>query len=177
MDAISDAYLLSTRSIEQAREDHEVNIYKTENGFKLEARVFQTQTRPNEHDITAVESMDDARDLIIWMRQNADSLNLDPNQITAYGWSAGAHLVSSAAIFPESDPVTHFSSIPDALVLVSPPTLAHGNCCELHIYDGVGHLFTPSSMPDNRWPRPDQEIQQQAFDQVDEFLERLGFME
>ncbi len=271
------------QSIEKDREEHEVNIFKTENGFKLEAHVFQTQTLSNElrpaivifhgggwnsgnpswafhrakhfanlgmvavaaqyrltnaHDITAVESMDDARDLIIWMRQNADSLNLDPNQITAYGWSAGAHLVSSAAIFPESDPVTQFSSIPDALVLVSPavslpkgegwkywnfnvlgnkarveevnpvehvrmglpPTIivqgrddtvtplegvqhfcdemqAHGNRCELHIYDGVGHLFTPSSMPDNGWPRPDQEIQQQAFDQVDNFLTRLGYLE
>ncbi len=52
----------------------------------------------------------------------------------------------------------------------------HGNRCELHIYDGVGHLFTPSYMPDNGWPRPDQEIQQQAFDQVDDFLKNLGFM-
>jgi hypothetical protein len=32
-------------------------------------------------------------------------------------------------------------------------------------------------MPDNGWPRPDLEIQQQAFDQVDEFLKRLGYLD
>ena len=270
------------RSIKDAREDHQVKIYKSVDGFNLEAHVFQTQTPPNEknpaivifhgggwnsgnpswgfgrakhfadhgmvavaaqyrltneHDITAVESMDDARDLVIWMRQNADSLHLDPERITGYGWSAGAHLISSAAIFPETDSESHVSSVPNALALVSPavslpkgegwkywnfnvlgtkarveevnpvehvrrglpPTIivqgredtvtplegvqsfkdemqTHGNTCELFIYDGVGHLFTPSSMPDNGWPKPDQEIQKQAFDQVDDFLKRLGFM-
>lgn len=282
-DAYRDIIDETVQSIKDAREGHMVKVYKSVDGFKLEAHVFQTQTPPNErspaivifhgggwnggnpswafgrakhftdhgmvavaaqyrlsngHDITAVESMDDARDLIIWMRQNADSLQLDPEKITGYGWSAGAHLVSSAAIFPETDPESHFSSVPNALALVSPavslpkgedwkywsfnvlgnkarveevnpvehvrrglpPTiivqgrddtvtpldgvqsfkdemLAHGNICELHIYDGVGHLFTPSYMPDNGWPRPDQEIQQQAFDQVDVFLKRLGFIE
>jgi acetyl esterase len=74
----------------------------------------------NEHDITAVESMADARDMVIWLRTHADSLHLDPDKIVGYGWSAGAHLISSAAIFPSDDQETGLSSSPDALVLLSP---------------------------------------------------------
>ena len=54
---------------------------------------------------------------------------------------------------------------------------AHGNHCELYIYDGVGHLFTPNYLPDNRWPRPDEAIQAQAFNQADTFLRSQGFIQ
>jgi len=271
-------------AIRNSRADHEVDIYKTDNSFNLEAHIFY----PNEtlalerhpaivifhgggwnsgnpswaferakhfrdlgllaiaaqyrltnlHDITAIESMSDARALIMWMRQNATSLNIDPDRIAAYGWSAGAHLVSSAAIFSESIPGNTINSIPDAMILVSPavslpkgkgwegwkfnvfganttvssanpvehvrsglpPTIilqgrddtvtplegvqafhdqmmAHGNHCELFIYDGVGHLFTPNTMPDNREPHPDKEVQRKAYDQADAFLKKLGYIE
>ena len=191
----------------------------------------------NRQDITALESMSDARDLIIWMRLNSDSLNIDPNRIVAYGWSAGAHLVSSAAIFEESIPEKAINSVPDAMILISPavslpkgrgwegwklnvfgatttvssanpvehvrkglpPTiilqgrddtvtplegveafhkemLEHGNHCELFIYDEVGHLFTPNTMPDNGQPHPDKEIQRKAYDQADAFLKKLDYI-
>jgi acetyl esterase len=191
----------------------------------------------NLQDITATESMSDARDLIIWMRLNSDSLNIDPDKIVAYGWSAGAHLVSSAAIFKESIPEKAINSIPDAMILISPavslpkgrgwegwkfnvfgatttvssanpvehvrkglpPTiilqgrddtvtplegvqafhdqmLANGNHCELFIYDGVGHLFTPNTMPDNGQPQPDKEVQRKAYDQADAFLKKFGYI-
>lgn len=181
----------------------------------------------NQKDITPLEAMSDAREVIKWMRINKDSLHIDPDKIVAYGWSAGAHLAASAAIF--NDPL----SAPNALILVSPavalekdewfhkilmnrvdidsvspdknvrkglpPTTilqgrddtvtplagvqnfadrmkAAGNTCELIIYDGVGHLFTPSSEPDDQWPNPDLEIQAKAFAKADEFLKIFGFI-
>jgi acetyl esterase/lipase len=271
------------KSVLDARKDHEVKIYKTENAFHLEAHIFKpegmtsTEKRPtivifhgggwnggnpswafgraqhfkdlgmvaiaaqyrltNEHDITALESMSDARDLIIWIRSKSDSLNISPDSIVAYGWSAGAHLVSSAAIFSDSVPNQNINSIPNAMILVSPavslpkgkgwevwkqnvfgakttvssanpvehvrkglpPTiilqgrddsvtpldgvqlfhdkmLANGNYCELWIYDGVGHLFTPNTMPDYREPHPDKEIRKEAYNKADEFLKKLGYI-
>jgi acetyl esterase/lipase len=191
----------------------------------------------NVQDITATEAMSDTRDLIIWMRQHSDSLQVDSHKIAAYGWSAGAHLVSSAAIFSEDVPGEDINSIPDALVLISPAVslpkgrgweawkynvfgatttvssanpvehvreglppciilqgrddtvtplegvqafhdkmVAHGNHCELFIYDGVGHLFTPNTMPDYREPHPDKEVQKKAYDQADKFLKKFGFI-
>ncbi len=270
-------------AVRDSRADHEVEIYKTDNSFNLEAHIFYPndtlalERHPaivifhgggwnsgnpswaferakhfrdlglvaiaaqyrlcNVHDITAIESMSDARDLIMWMRQSATSLNIDPDRIVAYGWSAGAHLVSSAAIFSESIPGNTINSIPDAMILVSPavslpkgkgwegwkfnvfganttvssanpvehvrvglpPTiilqgqddtvtpldgvqqfhdlmLGYGNHCELFVYDGVGHLFTPNTMPDNREPHPDKEVQGKAYDQADAFLKKLGYI-
>jgi acetyl esterase len=182
----------------------------------------------NQKDITPLEAMSDAREVIKWMRINKDSLNIDPDKIVAYGWSAGAHLAASAAIVNES------LSTPNALVLVSPavslqkddwfkkillnrvdidsvspdknvreglpPTIilqgrddtvtplagvknfadrmvAAGNYCEFIIYDGVGHLFTPSSEPDDGWPNPDPQIEEKAFGKVDEFLRKFGYIE
>ncbi|RLD95532.1 MAG: hypothetical protein DRJ29_02620 [Bacteroidetes bacterium] len=270
-------------AVRDSRADHEVEIYKTDNSFNLEAHIFYPndtlalERHPaivifhgggwnsgnpswaferakhfrdlglvaiaaqyrlcNVHDITAIESMSDARDLIMWMRQSATSLNIDPDRIVAYGWSAGAHLVSSAAIFSESIPGNTINSIPDAMILVSPavslpkgkgwegwkfnvfganttvssanpvehvrvglpPTiilqgqddtvtpldgvqqfhdlmLGYGNHCELFVYDGVGHLFTPNTIPDNREPHPDKEVQGKAYDQADAFLKKLGYI-
>lgn len=181
----------------------------------------------DQKNITPLEAMADAREVIKWTRLNADSLRIDPNKICAYGWSAGAHLATSAAIF--EDPLL----APNALILVSPavslerdswfkklllnraevcsvspdknvrrglpPTvilqgrddtvtplagvqdfanrmIAAGNRCELIIYDGVGHLFTPSSEPDDGWPNPDPKIQAEAFAKVDGFLRSLGYI-
>jgi len=186
----------------------------------------------NQIDVTPVDAMQDARDVIRWVRMHADSLDIIPNQIAAYGWSAGAHLSASAALFP--DPESNLEeSRPDALVLVSPavylksdswvqkllgpevqvisispyehikegmpPTLIlegredtvtplhgvqlfcdamnkAGNQCELVIYDEVGHLFTPSSEPDDGWPNPNPEVQNAAFNRADVFLKKLGFL-
>lgn len=75
----------------------------------------------NQIDITPIEAMQDARTVIRWMRSNADSFFIDVNSIAAYGWSAGAHLAVSVAIFEDSpDSSKQVSCIPDALILVSP---------------------------------------------------------
>lgn len=51
--------------------------------------------------VTPIEAMADARAVIRWTRANAGILGVDPKRIAAYGWSAGAHLAASAAIFDD----------------------------------------------------------------------------
>jgi acetyl esterase len=54
--------------------------------------------------------------------------------------------------------------------------VACGNYCELWIYDGVGHLFTPTALGDNGWPRPDKAVEQQADERTEAFLRKFGFI-
>ena len=54
--------------------------------------------------------------------------------------------------------------------------LKYGNKSKLFIYDGVGHLFTPSDQPDNGYPNPDKEIQAIAYNELDNFLKELGYI-
>jgi len=187
----------------------------------------------DQKEITPLEAMADARAVIRWMRKHADSLGIDSRHIAAYGWSAGAHLAASAAIFDEGDSGENISAAPNALVLVSPavslasdgwvrrllrqrgvaqdispdehvrrglpPTLilegsddtvtplsgvqrfcnrlrAAGNHCELHVYKGFGHLFTPRGIPDDGMPNPDPAISADASTRADRFLKSLGFL-
>ena len=184
--------------------------------------------------ITPVEAMSDARAAIRWMRSEARSLGIDPNRIAAYGWSAGAHLAASAAIFDDAPPAAQQSAAPNALVLVSPavsvtsdswfqrllgergrardfspdehvreglpPTLilqgssdtvtplpgvrrfcerlrSAKNACELHVYDGFGHLFTPAGIADDGEPKPDPATASDALARADRFLRSLGLMD
>lgn len=77
-------------------------------------------------DITPIDAMKDAKDLMIWLRINADSLGIVSNKIAGSGWSAGAHLIASAAVFADTLPNKKINSAPDALLLTSPP-LDEGN--------------------------------------------------
>lgn len=51
------------------------------------------------------------------------------------------------------------------------------NTCSLHVFNGVGHLFTPSDEPDDGWPNSDPETSAEANRLADAFLVSLGFME
>ncbi len=53
---------------------------------------------------------------------------------------------------------------------------ASGNICELIIFDNVGHLFTPNTMPDYNDPHPDPEILKKASEKADEFLVKLKYI-
>jgi len=53
---------------------------------------------------------------------------------------------------------------------------AVGSVCELHVYEGFGHLFTPAGIPDDGMPQPDPAISADALTRVDRFLESLGFL-
>ena len=182
--------------------------------------------------ITPLDAMEDARNVIIWIREESEKLKIDKNKIAAYGWSAGAHLAACTAIFHSSSD-NNFNSIPNALLLVSPAVsiikddwfikllgdkykpidcspaeningklppsiivvgeddtvtpvyesklfhnnmLKNGNESYLFIYEGVGHLFTPSDQPDNGYPNPDKNIQEKAYDELDIFLKKHGYI-
>ncbi|HET9232818.1 MAG TPA: alpha/beta hydrolase [Candidatus Eisenbacteria bacterium] len=53
---------------------------------------------------------------------------------------------------------------------------AAGNVCELHVYQGFGHLFTPAGTPDDGMPQPDRAISADALARADRFLEAQGFL-
>ncbi len=55
--------------------------------------------------------------------------------------------------------------------------LAAGNRCELHVYEGYGHVFTPAGIPDDGMPQPDPAISADAKRRADEFLKSLGYMQ
>ena len=52
---------------------------------------------------------------------------------------------------------------------------AAGNRCDLHVFDGAGHLITPAGTPDNGIPQPDPAIEAAAFARFDSFLRELGY--
>jgi len=51
------------------------------------------------------------------------------------------------------------------------------NECELHVYDGFGHLFTPAGIADDGVPQPDAATASDALDRADRFLRSLGLMD
>ena len=180
-----------------------------------------------------VDAMADAREAIRWVRLNARQLDVSPDRVVAYGWSAGAHLAAASAIFSDLPPHNDPDCVPNALVLKSPaldlvndswfrtllgdslvaadysplehvrsglpPTLivqgrtdsvtpvggaqefhdkmvAAENRCELRVYEGVGHLFTPEGEPDDGYPNPDPNVQAAAWREIHDFLRSLGFL-
>lgn len=54
---------------------------------------------------------------------------------------------------------------------------AAGNRCELQVYEGFGHLFTPAGTPDDGMPQPDPATSADASKRADRFLKSLGFLE
>ena len=53
---------------------------------------------------------------------------------------------------------------------------AAGNTCELHVYEGFGHLFTPAGIPDNGQPQPDAATRSDALVRAERFLKSLGYI-
>lgn len=68
-----------------------------------------------------VESIEDARALVRWLRANADTFNLDPQKITIGGAAGGAYLALLATMpsVKELPPVDGFDCRPQALILFS----------------------------------------------------------
>lgn len=157
--------------------DQDVRIFKTVNGFNLNAHIFYPDSikdgekKPavvifyggglvlgnpswayadarhlakqgviaiaaqyrlsNFKDITPIDALQDAKDLMFWLRKNADSLKIIDNKIAASGWSMGAQICASLAIFPDTLGNQNIPTSPNALLLTSPGTHSRGWFTEL----------------------------------------------
>ena len=73
------------------------------------------------HGTGPLEAIEDARALIRWLRQNADTFNLDPAKITIGGAAGGAYLALLATM-PTAKELPHVDGVdcfPQALILFS----------------------------------------------------------
>lgn len=75
----------------------------------------------SKHGTGPLEAIEDARDLIRWLRTNADTFNLDPARITIGGAGGGAYLalLTTMPNTKELPPVDGVDCYPQALVLFS----------------------------------------------------------
>ena len=77
----------------------------------------------NKHKTTPRECVEDGKSAVRWLKQNADSLGIDPNRIAAGGGSAGGHVAAATAMvkgFEKADEDKSISCRPNALVLFNP---------------------------------------------------------
>ncbi len=89
--------------------------------FQYRLSVDKDGQTPNP-DITPVECVKDARSAIRWLRENAETLNIDPNKIIVGGQSVGGQLTLSTACADsvnESTDNLAISSVPNAMLLYS----------------------------------------------------------
>jgi len=84
------------------------------------ALAAETRTS-SKHGTGPLEAIEDARELIRWVRANSESLNVDPARITVGGAAGGAFLALQTAMPLERDmpPVNGFDCRPQALILFS----------------------------------------------------------
>jgi len=72
---------------------------------------------------TPIEALQDVKSAIRWTRMNAKRLNIDPDNITTIGWSAGGHLTAASTLIdgfndPREDSI--ISVQPKFSVLIAP---------------------------------------------------------
>lgn len=77
-------------------------------GVSVEYRLSDKKTA------TPLDALDDARDAVRWVRQNAAMLGIDPGRLIAHGVSAGGQLAVMTALSGDA------ATVPQALVLWSP---------------------------------------------------------
>ncbi|MEM8892913.1 MAG: alpha/beta hydrolase [Bacteroidota bacterium] len=139
------------------------------------AAVFENLHRPDEKISSAPN--------LLALKSPALSLMLYPNFQTRLGDKIEVEKISPAEhvsketpasiiVIGKTDTVTPI----EGAELYHKNMLAKGNDSELHIYEGVGHLFTPSSEPDDDWPNPDKKIVQEAQNAIDAFLQKHGYI-
>lgn len=71
----------------------------------------------------AVYCLKDAKSAIRWLRENSNSIGIDPNKIIGAGGSSGGHLAAASGTIPyfdEKNENLEISSKPNAMVLFNP---------------------------------------------------------
>jgi acetyl esterase len=69
--------------------------------------------------ITPLDSLQDVRDLVLWLRANDRELGIDSSQMAVYGVSAGGQLAADLVTLPDPQhPNVNFT--PKAMVMISP---------------------------------------------------------
>jgi acetyl esterase/lipase len=86
-----------------------VLYYRVQGGFSF-ASGYRYVMRGHQYP----DAQDDLRQTILWLRENADSLGINPHRIGVMGFSAGGHLAASAGFLFEE------SARPDFIVSVYP---------------------------------------------------------
>jgi acetyl esterase/lipase len=74
----------------------------------------------NIHNSTPKDSLNDARKVMQYLRENCYSLNINPTKIVASGSSAGGHLAATLATIKEFNIQGLKNYMPDALALIVP---------------------------------------------------------
>lgn len=87
-----------------------------EHGFVAMAAEYRIQSK---HDSTPLDSFEDAKSAVRWVRTNAERLGIHPERIAAGGGSAGGHLAAATAVC-ESKQATEVRDTPDAVVAFNP---------------------------------------------------------
>lgn len=87
-------------------------------GISLEYRLMNPK-----QNTTVFDCVRDARSAVRWIRENAQSLGIDPSRIVVMGGSAGGHLAVSTALFDQINEESDNQAIltrPAALILMYP---------------------------------------------------------
>lgn len=128
------------------------------------------------------EGVSSAPNLLL-LKSPALSLLLYPNFQTRLREKINVREISPAEFVSEQTPPTLIVIGKDDTVtplegseLYKKNMEKYNNECQLVIYDGVGHLFTPSSEPDDGWPNPDEKVRLDAQSKMDDFLIKHGYI-
>ena len=133
------------------------------------------------HGSGPLEAIEDARELIRWIRGNADTFNLDPERVTVSGAAGGAFLALLTAMPKIKDlpPVDGIGCAPQALILFSAlvNTAVKGAAADRFPDHKSAKRLSPSSQVRRKLP-PMLFFHGKAdritpFDEVDKFRRRL----
>jgi len=68
---------------------------------------------------TPENAIEDAREAMLWLKNNHAELGLDPNRITAAGAASGAYMALSLAMMPETETTDGYSPRPLCVIALS----------------------------------------------------------
>ena len=135
------------------------------------------------HGTGPLEAIEDARDLIRWLRHNADTFNLDPERVTIGGAAGGAFLALLATMpkAKQMPPVDGLDCRPQALVLFSAlvNTAGKGPACSRFPDSKTAKRMSPSQLIRRKLPpmlffhgKSDRIT---PFDEVERFRRKMRF--